>query len=687
MKLILSFLTFACLAGLISAWSVDFQYRKTASAHGTSKFNDSSKALVVRRLEDFFITIKFGIGEGFKDVNVHKVNCFEDKEQLVTLNDAEVAKVTQIKVTYFTATALLTVQFLGVAEVGKYQMDINIKKNDGEIAVESTVIYVLFNPWAREEPVYLAKASEINEYVQSDSAVMYFGTPNPRKWVFGQYEAGVLDIVCKVLSRATAKPKNDTVTIVRAVSAIANNHTKGGIVEGRWTRDFSGGTNPLDWSSSVQILKQYNRTNQPVKYGQCYVFVGVVTTILRALGIPTRTITTDFSGIDRTRTVVLDKCIDENGNVYKDGKFCGVDGRWNYHIWNEVWLRRDDLKSKSRYHSHYGWQVVDGTPAVINDGQYKIGPAPVPAVKWGQTNITYETDFVFAEVMAPVVAWLVDSKTGQRKKVLSVDYSTTGERIVTKAVGSNDQVDMYTAYKFREPHFRRIALVNALKNHGTNPKIIDHDPWKKASVVFKLKVNSSYKMGENLVVKLVSTSVSKSVEKVRVKLVAESITPIEDTWKQINSSNVDVTLNPGQKHESVWILPAKMYADKLYDGNGLAFNVLAYVEGKDQVWGKRALATITTPTLNVNNLIVNELAGSFTVDVTFDNPLPVDLHNCRMSLSGMNGIEKTEVGTVPAHGHVKFNIVNSPEKSLITAILNCDEINGMSATLPPQSFQ
>ena len=85
-----------------------------------------------------------------------------------------------------------------------------------------------------------------------------------------------------------------------------------------------------------------------------------------------------------------------------------------FHVWKEVWLRRDDLKPKFRYHSHYRWQVVDGTPAVVNDEEYKIGPAHVSAVKWGEPKISYETDFVFAEVMAPVVYWDVDSKTGDR---------------------------------------------------------------------------------------------------------------------------------------------------------------------------------------------------------------------------------------------------------------------------------
>ena len=317
----------------------------------------------------------------------------------------------------------------------------------------------------------------------------------------------------------------------------------------------------------------------------------------------------------------------------------------------------------------------------MNDGQYKMGPAPLSAVKFGETNVTYETELFFASVMAPVVTWLVDTKSGHRKKIISVDYERTGHEITTKAVNSRGRIDLIDAYKFRDPHLRRIVLVNALKNHGTDTKIIDHDPSKEASVVFELKVNSRYKMGENVVVKLVSTSVSKSVEQVRINLVAESIAQRDDTWKTISSTSFNVTLDPGREHGSTWVLPAEMYADKLHEGNGLAFNVLAYVKDKDQVWGKRVFSTLTTPKLNVSKLPTRKLTGSSTVGVTFDNPLPIALHNCRMSLSGMNGIAKTEVGTVTAHGHVKFNIDNSREKSLIAAILSCDEIKGMTAFL------
>ena len=675
MKLIASCLVFACLASSIYGWSVDFQLKKNADEHKTSSFKDSSKALIVRRLKDFNVIVDVEKGESFT-FSAQKVNYLGNKEQLVTLNDEEVNKTVKVEVTKKNKVIL---QFLAPAEVGKYKLEVILFRKGNRVDSKSTDLYLLFNPWEGSEAVYLAEASEIDEYVLSDSGVMYYGTGYTRDWVFGQYEAGVLDIVFKVLDRATNGTKNNAVTISRAISAIANNYTKGGIIEGRWNSGFAGGTHPLDWTSSVQILKEYNRTNRPVKYGQCYIFAGVVTTILRAMGIPTRTITTDSPAVDKTRDILVNRCIDEDGYSYTEGEFCGADFFWNYHVWNEVWLSREDLRDESPYHSHYGWQALDGTSSVVNEGRYQIGPAPLSAVKLGETNVTYETDVFFADVMAPAVTWLVDSKTGQRKKVISVDYDGTGDRIVTKAIGSDRQLDLYTTYKFRERYWKRVALVNALQNHGTDPSIINHDPKKNASVVFRMQAGTSSHMGEELVVRINLTSVSKTAEKVHLIVIAESVNEHERSWKEIEKKGVNVTLSSGKTQQIVWKFPAEMYADKLYEGNRIAINALGYVEGKDQVWGKREFGTLASARMEVINSVVNEFTGSSTL--AFRNPLPIAVTNCYLSLSGLNGIEKTNVGTVPAHGHVKFNIDNSPAKSLIAAILSCDQIKGMTASL------
>ena len=52
-----------------------------------------------------------------------------------------------------------------------------------------------------------------------------------------------------------------------------------GVLEGRWENSYSGGVNPVSWSSSVDILRQwFKNACRPVKYGQCWVFAAVMCT-------------------------------------------------------------------------------------------------------------------------------------------------------------------------------------------------------------------------------------------------------------------------------------------------------------------------------------------------------------------------------------------------------------------------
>lgn len=59
------------------------------------------------------------------------------------------------------------------------------------------------------------------------------------------------------------------------------NDNDGGILVGLWSgneEDYADGTDPTSWSGSEAILKQYLETKKPVKYAQCWVFGGTMTT-------------------------------------------------------------------------------------------------------------------------------------------------------------------------------------------------------------------------------------------------------------------------------------------------------------------------------------------------------------------------------------------------------------------------
>lgn len=51
-----------------------------------------------------------------------------------------------------------------------------------------------------------------------------------------------------------------------------------GVLQGRWNGNYEDGTAPAAWTGSVPILEEYLDTGTEVKYGQCWVFAGVVAT-------------------------------------------------------------------------------------------------------------------------------------------------------------------------------------------------------------------------------------------------------------------------------------------------------------------------------------------------------------------------------------------------------------------------
>ena len=55
------------------------------------------------------------------------------------------------------------------------------------------------------------------------------------------------------------------------------NDDDGGILWGNWSGDFEDGTSPTAWSGSGAILEQFWRTKKAVKYAQCWVFGGTLT--------------------------------------------------------------------------------------------------------------------------------------------------------------------------------------------------------------------------------------------------------------------------------------------------------------------------------------------------------------------------------------------------------------------------
>lgn len=123
-----------------------------------------------------------------------------------------------------------------------------------------------------------------DECVLADAGLIWRGSYNrlrPTVWKYAQFEKDVLECslyLIHKIGKVTAAARGDPVRTSRAVSAAVNSADDYGCVMGNWSDDFGGGTAPTEWIGSMEIMQKFYKKKKPVKYGQCWVFSGVLAT-------------------------------------------------------------------------------------------------------------------------------------------------------------------------------------------------------------------------------------------------------------------------------------------------------------------------------------------------------------------------------------------------------------------------
>ncbi|XP_013864072.1 transglutaminase 5, like [Austrofundulus limnaeus] len=425
----------------LSIHHVNLELSENRERHRTGGFS-ASNSLVVRRGDPFRISVQFK-GRPFNpNTDSLKIDVmlgglytmmpvtFSRKESSAPWNACiDSNKSTPQNLSIFISSPAF-------ASVGcyKFQLCLSTQNNRGSCVCGSFV--VLCNPWCSEDAVFIPFEDEREEYVLSDSGLLFMGTPmNPvsRPWSFDQYEPGVLEACLDLLQVSPQHQvnrtkdylkRNNPVYISRVVSAMINCEDDRGVLKGNWSEDFKEGVHPSKWAGSGDILKQWAKFGyNPVKYGQCWVFAAVMCTVMRVLGIPCRVVTNYNSAHDTNANLVIEEHYSETGQKLNYSK----DSVWNFHVWVECWMTRKDLGSDMN-----GWQVLDPTPQQRSEGVFCCGPAPVKAIKYQCLDRPFDIPFVYAEVNAAVhtIIWSQGNVVS-----FSTDTERVGSFICTKAVG------------------------------------------------------------------------------------------------------------------------------------------------------------------------------------------------------------------------------------------------------------
>lgn len=462
LSLLLSLISLTNGQGPNKISNVDLRSHANSIRHHTNLY----RQLVLRRGDYFNITIEFR--NAFNQTRDRVRLEFRpriDKSGLIyaplSKQDTQIdlskfcSKITDIRSNKLDAQLAIPTN----ASIGVWELALSSKVAGGsELSTYSIrePIYIIFNPWAPDDTVYMEREDERQEYVLNDVGKVYMGTYNAvtgTRWHYGQFSEFVLPGVMMLLDRTqmSVGQRTDVVKVSRAISALMNSHDEMGLLVGNWSGNYLEGNSPWSWSGSSSIFERYVKSGgRPVKFGQCWVFGGLTTTSLRTVGIPARTITNFVSAHDTDLSLTIDQFSTERGE-----KIVGINGDsiWNFHVWSDAWMLREDLPPE-----YSGWQAIDATPQETSRGMYQLGPASLEAVKRGKVNFAYDVGFVFSEVNADLVNWRLDSKSTFNWRKISFQPDHVGRRILTKMIGFidnyrygiSDAQDITDQYKYRE---------------------------------------------------------------------------------------------------------------------------------------------------------------------------------------------------------------------------------------------
>ncbi|XP_059796614.1 coagulation factor XIII A chain [Balaenoptera ricei] len=606
--------------------------------HHTDKYNNNK--LIVRRGQSFYIQIDFNRPYNprrdlFRVEYVIGRYPQENKGTYIpvpVVSELQSGKWGAKVIMREDRSVRLSIQSSSDCIVGKFRMYVAVWTPYGVIRTSrnpETDTYILFNPWCEEDAVYLDNEKEREEYVLNDIGVIFYGDFSDiksRSWSYGQFEDGILDACLYVMDRAKMdlSGRGNPIKVSRVGSAMINAKDDEGVIAGCWDNVYAYGIPPSAWTGSVDILLEYRSSENPVRYGQCWVFAGVFNTFLRCLGIPARVVTNYFSAHDNNANLQLDIFLEEDGNV--NSKLT-KDSVWNYHCWNEAWMTRPDLPI-----GFGGWQVVDSTPQENSDGMYRCGPASVQAIKHGNVCFQFDAPFVFAEVNSDLV--YITAKKDGTHVVETLDTTHIGKLIVTKQVGGDGIKDITDTYKFQEgQEEERLALETALMYGAKKPLSTEGVVKSRSDVHMNFEVENAV-LGRDFKVTITFRNSGPTHYTITAYL-SGNITFYTGVAKaEFKKETFDVTLEPLSSKKEEMLIQAGEYMGQLLEQAFLHFFVTARVNETKDILAKQKSIVLTIPKVIIKVHGAQVVGSDMVVMVEFTNPLKETLKNIWIYLDG-----------------------------------------------------
>ncbi|XP_050089288.1 annulin-like isoform X2 [Anopheles aquasalis] len=610
--------------------------------HCNRAFNEQEDTIVLSMVVEVIGNDKISYGGG-------TVVQLPLASQLTSASDEWSATLMESKLDPATGKAIATVQVFisSMASVSAWNLIVRSRldsTNETHQKEAPSAVYVLFNPWCRNDFVYLEDDAARQEYVVNDSTLIWRNSPTEEgayAWNLGQYERDILDCALWIVAipgRVSPTFRSNPVKVARALTAALSTANGPGVLMGKWFGDLSDGTDPAAWCGSVRILQQYFATSEPVRYGLCWVYAGICATVCRALGIPCRVVTNFESAHEGESSLTVDffvDCENQTVPVFTD------DSVWSYHVWNEVWLKRIDLNNPK----YDGWQAIDATPQELSDVMFKLGPAPLSAIKDGEVLLLYDVDLIYSEVNANKIYWSIDNEHQTAPMPLLVDTKSIGKNISTKAIGSNTREDITHQYKYEEGSAREREVMQAVLKQ-TSQRFVSSamEAYQAASdaIELELKPFSKNILGQPFRLQLLMKNVTDMPQEISGTLILQHSDYTGKLTKLIRNIRLNQIVGPNLEIPWMVELSYDQYRSIEFDQCCIRAYCIAELKGCRKKTFLEEKFSMESPRIEMRR-ISGSKPGSILVTSELKNPLPVPLTDASFLFEGSRYSETLEI--------------------------------------------